>query len=152
LLSFEKVVKLILFLFFFFFKKKKINSLYSIITESGVSVSNSSFVTAQSDDSEYSDESDIDNLRNTNVKISGDSDSEYEESDSDQSPIAEQNPMSPLTPRSIPYESYLKRYRLTYKKPSPVPFSNSFLRPSRVLFIPARVFVILLLLFICFTK
>ncbi|GBB97022.1 hypothetical protein RclHR1_00290020 [Rhizophagus clarus] len=112
----------------------------SIITGSGVSVSNSSFVTAQSDDSQYSDESDIDNLRNTNIKISGDSDSEYEENESDQSPTAdaEQNPMSPLTPRSIPYESYLKRYRLTYKRPYGASFSSSFLRPSRVLFIPAK--------------
>ncbi|CAB4400532.1 unnamed protein product [Rhizophagus irregularis] len=110
----------------------------SIITESGVSVSNSSFVTAQSDDSQYSDESDIDNLCKTNVKISGDSDSEYEENESDQSPIAEQNPMSPLTTRSIPYESYLKSYRLTYKRPYAAPFSSSFLRPSRILFIPAR--------------
>lgn len=115
-------------------------------------MSNSSFVTAQSDDSQYSDESDIDNLCKTNVKISGDSDSEYEENESDQSPIAEQNPMSPLTTRSIPYESYLKSYRLTYKRPYAAPFSSSFLRPSRILFIPARVFVILLLLFISLTK
>ncbi|RIA94532.1 hypothetical protein C1645_873391 [Glomus cerebriforme] len=108
------------------------------ITGSGVSASNASFVTAKSDDSQYSDESDIDNLRNTNIKISGDSDSEYEENESDHSPIAEQNPMSPLAPRSIPYESYLKRYRLTHKRPFATSFPSSFLRPSRILFIPAR--------------
>jgi hypothetical protein len=82
----------------------------------------------------YSDESDPDNdPRKPN------SDSEYEENELDQSPIAEQYSMSPLMPRSIPYGSYLRRYQLTPKRPFAAPFSSSFLRPSRLLFIPARV-------------
>ncbi|CAG8439893.1 14436_t:CDS:10 [Funneliformis mosseae] len=107
------------------------------IDESGVSVSNASFVTASDGDEE--DEIDfIDELCNTHIKIGGDSDIEYED-ELDQSPIYEpQYPNSPPLPRSIPYGNYLRRYKVTSKRSSPAPFSSSFLRPSRTLFEPAR--------------
>ncbi|CAI2166467.1 8487_t:CDS:10 [Funneliformis geosporum] len=104
------------------------------IGESGFSVSNASFVTAS--DGDEDDEIDfIDELRNTHIKIDEDSDFEYE----DESPIYEsQDPTSPPVPRSIPYGNYLRRYRLTSKRPYAASFSSSFLRPSRTLFVPAR--------------
>ncbi|CAJ0830181.1 10799_t:CDS:10 [Entrophospora sp. SA101] len=40
--------------------------------------------------------------------------------------------------RSIPYGNYLRRFRLTSKQPPPSSLTSSYLRPSQLLFIPAK--------------
>ncbi|KAG9285770.1 hypothetical protein G9A89_013195 [Geosiphon pyriformis] len=102
---------------------------------SGISISNLSFHTAtdgnlnqsdiESDDSEDSDNSEIN----------------FDDSESDdlEDYNSETNPQAPFpsAPRSIPYGSYLKRYRMTSERPFATTFTSSYLRPSPVLFTPA---------------
>ncbi|CAG8628570.1 7631_t:CDS:10, partial [Cetraspora pellucida] len=114
----------------------------SIITGSGVSVSNASFVTASDgDENESLNDSDSDNItigHNTPVIIDGDSDSDYYVNKTELSPDENRYSMSPPVAKSIPYGSYLRRYKQSSLKSSAVPFHSSFLQPTRVSFIPAR--------------
>ncbi|CAG8440113.1 7211_t:CDS:10 [Ambispora gerdemannii] len=118
---------------------------------SGISVSNSSFVTAsdrdldefylESEDSVDSDETFIDDIRNAEINIGRDAASEDEEyqksSDSSLPETTATFPISPSIPRSIPYGSSLRRYRISAKKYF-ANFSSSYLRPFRAEFVPAR--------------
>ncbi|CAG8472716.1 9921_t:CDS:10 [Diversispora eburnea] len=96
----------------------------SIISGSGVSISNTSFRTAPGFDSDDSDDSDdsIETVTHKEIIIGG-----------ELSPVGEV--MSPPVPRSIPYRSYLRRYyKRTTNRLSAGTFKSSFLRPPRVSF------------------
>ncbi|RHZ51053.1 hypothetical protein Glove_485g16 [Diversispora epigaea] len=118
----------------------------SIISGSGVSVSNTSFRTALSfsDDSDDSDDDSIKTvtggIRNKEIIIGGDPENNSDESDQEQSPDVEaQCLMSPPVPRSIPYGSYLRRYyKRTTNRLLSAPFTSTFLRPPRVSFVPSK--------------
>ncbi|CAG8634606.1 24795_t:CDS:10, partial [Dentiscutata erythropus] len=115
----------------------------SIITGSGVSVSNASFVTASDGDEEEEEsfnESDNDDEtigHNTPIIID-DSDSDYYVNKTELSPDEHHYSMSPPVAKSIPYGSYLRRYKQSSLRSSSAPFQSSFLQPPRVSFIPAR--------------
>ncbi|CAG8717853.1 15082_t:CDS:2, partial [Dentiscutata heterogama] len=115
----------------------------SIITGSGVSVSNASFVTASDgdeEDDESFNESDNDDKtigHNTPIIID-DSDSDYYVNKTELSPDEHHYSMSPPVAKSIPYGSYLRRYKQSSLRSSSAPFQSSFLQPPRVSFIPAR--------------
>ncbi|CAG8497267.1 4277_t:CDS:10 [Ambispora leptoticha] len=119
----------------------------SILT--GISVSNSSFVTAsdrdpdefdlESENSVDSDETFIDDIRNVEINIGRDSDDEgsQKRSDSSLTETSGAYRISPSIPRSIPYGSCLRRYRINSQKYF-TNFSSSYLRPSRATFVPAQ--------------
>ncbi|CAG8645156.1 2250_t:CDS:10, partial [Gigaspora margarita] len=112
----------------------------SIITGSGISMSNASFVTASDgdeDDKSLSDNDDATIGHNTPIIID-DTDSDYYVNKPELSPDENQYSMSPPVAKSIPYGSYLRRYKQSSLRPSAAQFQSSFLQPPRVSFIPAR--------------
>ncbi|CAG8801545.1 9509_t:CDS:2, partial [Racocetra fulgida] len=85
----------------------------------------------RTDDDSLND-SDSDNTtigHNTPVIIDGDSDSDYYVNKTELSPDENTYSMSPPVAKSIPYGSYLRRYKQSPLKSSATPFHSLFLQP-----------------------
>ncbi|CAG8534527.1 10421_t:CDS:10, partial [Acaulospora colombiana] len=108
------------------------------ITGSGLSISNTSFHTA-SDGDDLSDSDDSHETIRDTVIFSRDSDNGSDESEQERSPDidAHQLMSSPIS-RSIPYGSYLRRYRVIHSKTFAASFASSFLGPPRMSFVSSK--------------